>query len=271
MIHNTIYLRENDPDIRLMTYVGDDNGLQVPPRPAIIVLPGGAYTHLADHEGEPIAEMFLAAGFQAFVLHYSLHEKARFPRPLQEVSMAMQHIRLHAEEYHVNPDQIFLIGFSAGGHLAASFGTMWHREEAKAAPDIPTEWNHPAGMILSYTPTVLDSAMIFPDFITRIAGENASDAERARYSPAEQVDEYTVPAYLWHTEDDNIVPIEHALTMASRLGKNRIPYEMHIYPHGEHGLGMACTEDRIPLSEVAGWGAEAVAWAKRTVKGMIKK
>lgn len=268
MIHNTVFLRGDDPAVRLMTYIGDDDGLTISPRPAVVVLPGGAYTQLSDYEGEPVAELFLAAGFQAFVLHYSLDENARFPRPLQEVSMSLQHIRDNAEAYHVDPEKIFLVGFSAGGHLAASFGTMWRRDEAKADPTMPTEYNRPAGMILSYTPTELDPEKIFSEFVDRIAGKNASLAERKKYSPAEQVDEYTVPAYIWHTGDDSLVPIHHALAMAERLSAYQIPYEMHIFPHGTHGLGMACTEDRVPKSEVAGWCEEAVAWAKRIAEGV---
>ena len=117
--------------------------------PAILILPGGAYNECSINEGRPVAEKFNSLGFNCFVLYYSLGEKAEFPRPLQDVSLAIAHIKRHAAEYNVDPERIFVCGFSAGGHLAASAGVFWNDKEAAFEGMEPGE-NKPAGMVLCY-------------------------------------------------------------------------------------------------------------------------
>ena len=113
----------------LTTYIANDEPeLMMPPRIALLICPGGGYHWLSDREAEPIAKTFFGAGMNCFVLRYSLNEKACFPQPLVEASLAMKHIRENAEKYNIDPERVFVIGFSAGGHLAASLGTLWHKD-----------------------------------------------------------------------------------------------------------------------------------------------
>ena len=267
MQNNTIFLRDGENDIRLVTMVSDDIGRTVAPRPAIIVFPGGAYVHLSPREAEPVAAKFFSAGFQAFILYYSLKEKARFPRPLQEASMAIAHVRSNAKEYNVDPNRIFVIGFSAGGHLAASIGTMYERSDAAFPGMIPGD-NKPNGMILSYAPCCSHMGKIAQSFLRTLGGD-ATEADLLHWSPSDNVTESTAPAYIWHTEDDPVVPVEHSLIMASKLAEKKIPFELHIFPHGTHGLALATAETsdgkpNFEIPSVAQWIDEAIDWALRT-------
>ena len=119
MLYDKIYLRDDDPDVFLTVYAPTCNeGMSK--RPAVLILPGGAYYGVSFREGEPIAFRFLSAGVAAFVLTYSVGEKAAFPKPLIDVALAMKYIKKHAEEFYVDEKRVFVAGFSAGGHLAAA-------------------------------------------------------------------------------------------------------------------------------------------------------
>ncbi len=267
MRSETIYLREGENDIRLVSMISDDTDRKVGPRPAIIVFPGGAYVHLSPREAEPIAAKFYAKGFQAFVLYYSLKEKARFPRPLVEASMAIAHVRRNAAQYNIDSERIFVIGFSAGGHLAASIGTMYAREDA-AFPGMTPGENKPNGMILCYAPCCSHMGKIAQSFLRTLGGD-ATEEDLIRWSPSDNVSEITAPAYIWHTVDDPVVPIAHSLIMASELAKKKIPFEMHLFPHGAHGLALADAETSngnpdFEIPTVAQWIDEAIDWALRT-------
>ncbi len=274
MLCESIYLRENegDKDVRLDTYVSKQYGdmTDIPPRDCVLVLPGGAYFFHAERESEPIVKAFLANGFNAFVLYYSLGEKAAFPRPLQDVSMAVAHIKRNAKKYNINPDRIFLCGFSAGGHLAAAGGVFWDREMA-AFEGMEKGENRPAGMILSYAVSTLGeySHEICCRYIT--GKEEPSAEERAEFSPDLHVNENTVPAFLWHTANDDCVDVRNALAMAKALIDKKIPTELHIYPFGPHGMGVATKETECWNPEnvsphVAHWVRDCVEWT-----GLVSK
>lgn len=267
MTTETVYLRQDDRDITLTTYISaDEPELKMPPRPAILVFPGGGYSFLSDREAEPIAKAFFGAGFQAFVLRYSIGEKAVFPRPLVDASLAMAHIRTHAQAYNIDPARVFVIGFSAGGHLAASLGTMYDDPMA-SFPGMEPGINRPTGMILSYAVTCVDMKKIVATFVRAVGGDLTRE-KLDRISPAERVSAATVPAFIWHTADDPVVPVEHALTMASRLAACGVPFEAHIFPAGPHGLSLATGQtcsarDGFVSLHVAQWFSEAVDWTRR--------
>jgi len=220
-------------------YVADQVGELI--RDAILVIPGGGYGWLCDYkEGQPIAQAFLAKGYNAFVLHYSLGEQAKFPQPLIEASLAVKHIKDHAEEYHINPDRVFACGFSAGGHLCASLGTLWHLPEVYKSANIPYGSNKVAGMLPIYpviTPFVPGTHM--PSFHRILGTEDPSLEELKRYSPDLCVDEHTVPAFLMHTATDPVVAVANTLTFARALTDHHIPCEVHIFPEGPHGIALA--------------------------------
>ena len=232
-----INLKESDPDITLTAYLpfSNDNFAD-----ALLICPGGAYRDVCDgHEGEAIAMAFSARGFRCFVLRYSVMEKAKFPTPLIDASLAMAHIKDHAEEYGINPERVFVIGFSAGGHLAGSLGTLWHKDWLNAHLDMPFGKNKPKGMILSYPVLSYFEETNLTTF-RYLVGEEPNEENTKEYSLDLHVDaEHTVPAFLWHTVDDPGVHVENTLRMISALRKHNVHTEAHLYPHGNHGVGTA--------------------------------
>lgn len=237
MLYKKIQLRPDDPSITLTTYVADE---RFSPRDALLVIPGGGYRNVSPREGEPIALAFGARGYNTFVLHYSINEKAVFPRPLADASLAMQYIREHAEELNVNPERVFAVGFSAGGHLTGALGTMWNAPELRAAlPEMPEGINRPTGMILCYA--VLSMTIERPNgsFYGVLGTDQPDEEQRRRYSLDLLVDEGTAPAFFFHTFDDPAVDIDNTIVMMQALADKNIPFESHIYPHGPHGLALA--------------------------------
>ncbi|MGN1127471.1 MAG: alpha/beta hydrolase [Candidatus Flemingiibacterium sp.] len=269
MLNKVIHLRDDDPDITLTTYVQDEGWKK---RDAMLVLPGGAYTHLcADREGDAVALAYAARGVNAFVLKYSIREKAVFPRPLADASLAMAYIKDHAEEFHINPERVFCVGFSAGGHLAASLGTLWHLETLEELTGLPHGKNRPAGMILCYAAL---SAYVMKHrfmFHTILGTDSPTDEQLDAYSLEKQVSGLTVPTFLMNTSNDPVVPVENALMFAGALAKQGSQFELHIYPDGPHGLalgdwqtsrGNESMEDR----NIARWVEDSIYWMENKVK-----
>jgi len=268
MTCETIYLRPDDKDVRLETYVSKKSGDMwwTPPRPCMLILPGGAYYFLAEREAEPAAKAFLAEGFNCFVLYYSLGEKAEFPRPLQDVSLAIAYLKKNCKKYNIDPERIFVLGFSAGGHLAAAAGTMWNREFAAFEGMEPGE-NRPAGMVLCYPVATLGKYTHEFSRSMVMGTANATAAQSEIYSPEKQVDADTVPAFIWHTADDEDVNVKNSLLMASSLIEKGIPTELHIYPHGHHGISVATREIECgnPTNvdpHVASWVRDCIGFLK---------
>jgi len=269
MFCENIPLRGDDEKVILKTYIADSPPeMYLPPRPAILIFPGGGYGHHSPREAEPVAMQFSAMGFQAFVLLYSVGEGAVFPRPLVDASRAMAHIRENAERYHVDPERVFVLGFSAGGHLAASLGTMCG-EAFAAFPGMKTGINRPTGMILCYPVITCADEFANKGSYDRLLGKKgATEEDRRKYSPELYVSAQTPPAYLWHTAADAGVAVQNSLIFASRLSENKIPYEMHIFPKGPHGSALATPEtwggrEDLIIPEAAQWVDEAIDWALR--------
>ena len=243
-------------------------------RPAVLVLPGGGYSRLSDRESELIALSYLSEGFNAFVLRYGVQEHARFPDPLIEVSLAIKYSKDHASRYMVDPEHIFVIGFSAGGHLAASIGTIWNEPVIYEETGMQYGENRPFGTILSYPVISGDPSIWHKNSFKKLAGVDADGepirSECEKYSMEKRVTEHTRPAFLWSTVTDQIVPVENTLVYASALQAHKIPYELHIFPEGRHGLSLANEltsggiESRInPVA--AQWLSLSVRWMKDLV------
>ncbi len=233
-------------------------------RDALLIIPGGGYGCVCtEHEGYPIAEAFIPKGFNCFILNYSIGENAKFPRPLIEASKAMQYIRENAEELCINPDRVFVVGFSAGGHLTASLGTLWH-----TISEVPKGINKPTGIILGYPViTSKESEGHIGSFLNLLGNRTPSRAELDKYSLENCVDERTSPAFLFHTADDVVVPVESSIYFAAALSKNKIPFEAHIFPSAPHGvaLGNELTAEGNPLwinERIARWVTLAAEWTK---------
>lgn len=261
MLHKIIQLTEN---AKLHIYVSDIR-MNLKPRDGLLVIPGGGYGFVSmDREGEPIALHFCGRGINCFVLEYSICEKAVFPRPLQEAAMAMAHIKEHAEAYDVNPDRIFTVGFSAGGHLAGSLGSFWHREDITGVPAAKAQ---PKGALLIY-PVITSGPFAHRGSFHNLLGTQTPDQQMLdAWSLEKQVSEYTVPTFLAHTATDNVVPVENALLMATALSAKKIPMEIHIFPKGPHGLALANSitawEANSVVPEFAQWTDLAYAWMQR--------
>ena len=237
-------------------------------RPAILIFPGGGYDFCYDGEAEPIALAYLNAGLNAYVLRYSCREKAKFPRPLIEASQAMAYIRRQSERDNTDGARVFCIGFSAGGHLAAALATCWHRPEIQAEAGVVGEENRPSGAILSY-PAQSGGEYRHKGTFCRVCGkEDPSEEERLVYWGDRNVDRNTPPMFLWHTAEDGCVPVENSLLMAAALSQNKIPFEMHIFPKGGHGLCLATEEtargdENAIIPEVAAWMPLSIDWIRR--------
>ena len=213
-------------------------------RKAVLILPGGGYRNVCDErEGDAIARAFLCAGFNAFVLKYSVKPYATDFRPLIQAATAIKYIRENAEHFSIDPDHVYVIGFSAGGHLAGSAGVLWnHPRVREALGNANEEINRPTGMLLCYPVISSGGKTHLGSFINLCGNENATSEEMAVYSLENFVDSTTPPAFIWHTFTDTTVPVENSLIMATALRENNIPFELHIYPEGRHGMSLATPE-----------------------------
>ena len=254
------------PQITLTTYVaGTDPSLRFNNRRrAILILPGGGYSSCAPIESEPIAHHFLAAGFNAFILEYTTLATGSplWPTPLLDASAAMKYIRDHAEELHIDPRYVFVIGFSAGGHLAAALGTMWDNDEIEKILGMEKGYNKPTGMILAY-PVITGLEYAHRGSFYNILGDQYGNEDAHRELSLEhRVTEKTVPAFIWTTATDTTVPPQNSIMFGQALADNNIPFEMHIYPKGGHGAALA--------NPIVGWNAPTpiTAWLGDSIRWM---
>ncbi len=263
---------------RLQVYMLDtpkDGSLKIRQRPVVLICPGGCYARVSFREGEPVAMQYLAAGFDACVLQYSVAPEAHFPTQVQEVGEAVRCLRAHAEEWSLDPEKIFIQGFSAGGHLAASYGVYWRQEFLANAVGLPAEELKPAGILLGYPVITTDVRYWHAETFENLLGDKFTQCLNTQ-SLEQQVTRDFPPCFLWHTEEDSTVPVENSLLMASALRAAKVPFECHVFPEGEHGLSLA-----TPLVEredgsgtepsCEGWIGLAVAWIHRQCDSITKK
>lgn len=211
-------------------------------RPAIVICPGGGYSMCSDKESEPVALQFLAMGYHAFLLHYSVAPN-HFPTALLELAEAVAGIRDHAEEWKVDSDKILVCGFSAGGHLACSLGVFWNREMVQLPVNRTAEQIKPNGLILCY-PVITAGRHAHEGSFENLMGSEAvlRQEQRDLLSLDMQVGAHTPKTFLWHTFTDQSVPVENSLQLAAALRKQGVNFELHIYPSGVHGLSLANAE-----------------------------
>ena len=243
----------------LTTYLVDG----VRPRGAVIICPGGGYAYATPREGEPVALQFAAAGFHAFVLHYRC-APAVYPAPQLDLTRAICLLRDRAEEWQLNPEQIAVCGFSAGGHLAASLGICWNAPELQQIAGMAPGKNRPNAMILGYP--VLDDEGPQPGgrfTLQRLAGGEATQEQIRHFSLIHQVNEQTAPAFLWHTQSDEAVSPQETLRLALALHEHRVPAELHWFPDGPHGLSLATSEMNCEGDpHTAHWMELCVEWLR---------
>ena len=204
-------------------------------RPAILILPGGAYRYCSDREADPVAFAYLKAGYQAFILRYSVAEHSTWPNPLEDVEAALEMIRSR-EDWNVYPDKVAVIGFSAGGHLAAAAATM-----AKDRPN---------AAILGYAVVSNDAkgcCLTAPDTIAA-------------------VDKNTCPCFIFSSRTDETVPIRNSIDFMGALADAGIAFESHIYAYGPHGFSTCYSSVHFNGKPVCvrtpNWVADSIGWLK---------
>lgn len=215
-------------------------------RPCVLVCPGGAYCFCSEREAEPIALQFLPQGYNVFVLNYSV-APFRFPTQIREVAAAMELIYAQSASWNCDTDRIAIIGFSAGGHLAAHYSTMYDCREVRQVFPASKPVN---ATILSYPVITADFSFTHQPSILNLVGHKpASPEEQAYFSCECQVSRHTPPTFIWHTAADSVVPVQNSLAYAAALAEHHVPVELHIFPHGGHGLStcdaetLDCTDD----------------------------
>ena len=239
----------------LKTYIIDSSEqMKYNKRPLVLICPGGGYGFVSDREAEVMALQFTAMGYHAAVLTYSTYP-VRYPAQILEVAQVWKLIRENAEEWNVLSDKTVILGCSAGGHLAASYSLFCGEDFVTKSVGLVADELRPAGMILCY-PVITSGEFSHRDsFATLLGGDYESLVGTElleKVSLEKQVTEKAPPAFIWHTYTDNVVPVENSLLFASALRKHNVNCEMHIFPDGGHGLGLASE-----LSQDSnGWGVQ---------------
>lgn len=272
MLIKKIQLWKDNEHVNLCTYILD-NSMEFKKdekKPVVIICPGGGYLGTSDREAEPVAMRFAAQGYHACVLRYNTYfsewvsdfnnlpkgnEKSIYPGPLFDLAKAMMIIKENAEEWLVDINRISICGFSAGAHLAASMGVHWQDDLLNEKFGADSETFKPNLLILGY-PLLDYEAMkekleISPDQILKdffetsnkavFGKSNPRDEEIEKLSPVNYVTINTPPTFIWHTANDGMVYVENSLNFATQLSKNKVPYELHIFENGPHGLSL-CDE-----------------------------
>ncbi len=230
----------------------------------MVVCPGGGYESLSQREAEPVAKKYYAAGYSTFILEYSVGEGAANFQPLSQLAATVAHIRRHAEELHIDPKRVAVCGFSAGGHLAASLGVL-HNDEKFLAAHPQTENIRPDAVVLSY-PVITADELTHPGSLQHVSGNAPVGSPEYTYWGLNiHVDSATPPMFLWHTSDDELVPVENSLRLSLALSAAEVPYELHVLPHGAHGLSVCSKEVNTPDAYNGRWVEWSIQWLSRTL------
>lgn len=226
-------------NVKLSSYVlsESDELDYIGKRPAVLILPGGGYEFCSARGAEPVALQYLACGYQAFVLEYSVKADAAWPNPLEDYEQAMDYIRTNADELNVFKNRIAVIGFSAGGHLAASAATLAE--------------NKPDACILVYAVT--------KGFTVDKYNHDAPDTVSA-------VDEDTPPCFVVASRNDPVVSIDNSIDFISALAKHDVPFESHLYSLAPHGFSVAKSTVLVPDTKINNrvkqWVPDSIEWLK---------
>lgn len=272
MIHEkfSIQVEGSQPDARLITYIQDySDALALRERPLVLLCPGGGYAYTSDREAESMALQFLAMGYHAAILRYSC-APSRYPTALLELAASVQLIREHAKQWHVEADKLVVQGCSAGGHLAASYAMFWNqdwlREKAGVQDKDPDhQLLRPNGLLLCY-PVITSGEFAHRGSFENLIGDLPDSEELLEQLSLErQTGDDVPPVFVWHTYEDQSVPVENSLLLVSALRRVGIPTEFHMYPRGGHGLALAngltqTSEGNCIQPECAGWIDLAHTW-----------
>jgi acetyl esterase/lipase len=257
------YVLQNSPEFQTDTR-----------RPAVVICPGGGYLGTSDREAEPVALRFLAQGYHAFVLRYSV--QTRFPQPMHDLAKAMHLLKANAAEWLLDSDQITVCGFSAGGHLAAALGVWWHEPWLSEPLGVTAAAIRPHALILGYPAIDLElitnAPMVFEPQVGPVGARDhvlatvmgaPDQALKDRYRLDRHVSSVMPPTFIWHTADDALVPALNALRLATALAAHQVPYELHVFGSGVHGLSLA---DETTAAEAQHINPHAQIWIELALK-----
>ena len=244
-------------DAPVIGYLHDDHDRLVAhkKRPAIVICAGGCYRWLSPREKDPVALFFSAMGYQSFLIEYSVEERASGLRPLRELAEAVRHIRENAEDWHIERDRVAVLGFSAGGHLAASLGVLWQRPELALAENC-----RPDALLLCY-PVISTGEFAHAESVQNVTGGDPALMELL--SLEKQVGPDMPPTFLWHCVGDESVPVENSLLLAAAMQRAGVPYECHLFAGGAHGISMCNQEVETPDPAAAAWLGLCKTWLNR--------
>ena len=258
MVHQVIHLKEHfpflgeagkDPTVERYSPTNMDIAqCRDAKRPCLVILPGGGYSRISPREGEPLGIHFLPLGYHTFVLSYTPGPDHNLPTQLREVAAVLELIHQKAEQWLCDTDHIAIMGFSAGGHLAAHYSNAYDRPEVRAV----FPHSHPVhASVLAYPVISADPQVAHVNSFENLLGHPLSAEEIARFSCQNMVTDRTPPAFLWHTAADQLVPVENSLIYARALADRKIPFELHIYPLGKHGLSIVRDDPAKHIPEEA--------------------
>ena len=272
MIHETLYLKdyfpqlcENDCNAYVEYYIPASNeATREKQYPCMIVCPGGGYSFTSDREAEVVGLPFAAEGYRVFVIRYSVAPHY-FPQPLREIAGLLEVIYQRAEEWKIDTSKVAIMGFSAGGHLAAQYSNRYDCPEVR---EMFPESKPVQASILSYAVLTAKPEYTHKGTIRNfVGGYDPTDITDKGCSCELTVTEKTPPTFLWHTAEDPAVPVECSLFYAQALSACKIPFELHIYPFGPHGMSTA--DDLVykhPLEEnqkrCHAWLGDAKSWLR---------
>lgn len=222
---------------------------------AIVICPGGGYQHLADvKEGSAVAEWLNSLGISAFVLKYRLGPRYNQPAQLLDAARALRTVRARAKEWNLDEKRIGILGFSAGGHLASTLATHFDAGKPDSPDKIERVGSRPDLQILIY-PVISMGEFTHQGSKRNLLGEDPSEDLVRLYSNELQVTGETPPAFLVHTMNDSVVPVENSLMFVSALRKAGVPFEFHLYERGPHGFGLAPSDPVL-----ASWADRCADW-----------
>jgi len=236
---------------RITPYLVSGDG----PNACIVVCPGGGYGGRAAHEGEPVARWLNTLGISAVVLDYRVKPYLH-PIPLGDAQRAIRFVRAKAAEWRIDPKRVGILGFSAGGHLAASASTIFDASNPDAPDPIDRQSCRPDATVLCY-PVITFGEFRHNGSMVNLLGKDPDPKLRESLSLETRVTSQTPPTFLWHTSDDSGVPVENSLLYAMALRRNKVPFALHVFPHGPHGIGLAAN-----VPEARQWPTICAEWLK---------
>ena len=261
------FVPEGTSDCSVSAWLHTNNeteNLQKYLNPAIIVCPGGGYGHVSNREAEPIAAPYYAAGYNVFILRYSVGADAKNFKPLLQLAATMAHIRKNALEWYIDSEKIAVCGFSAGGHLACSLGTLYNEEKFLTSFNRDA-YIRPNAMVLIY-PVITADEYAHQGSLENVSGGPIGSEGYQWFSLDKHVDPTTPPTFLFHTAEDKSVPVENSLLFMAALSHNGIAFESHILPHGVHGGSAFTKEVGTENPYNARWVDWSIKWLNTTLR-----